>query len=734
MMKRVFIGLLVIICATGYFLSHPNIATAVSGSDWQAGQIIQDSVFFNKSSMTSDEIQAFLNAQLGSCDTWGQKAYSSTQTRAQRGASRGYNVPYVCLKDYQENPTTHETNLSTAGSVSGGLTAAQIIKYAADTYGINPKVLIVLLQKEQGLVTDDWPWSNQYKSATGYGCPDTAPCDAEYYGFYNQVTNAAAAFKRYANNPQSYRYKAGQNNDVLYNPAASCSSSSVYLQNQATTGLYTYTPYQPNQAALNDLYGTGDSCSAYGNRNFWRMWNDWFGSTQRESVAISYKSHVSSVGWMGWTSNDGVMGTTGQSKTIEAFKINGEVEYSSYDSSKGWQPTVNNGMISGTTGLNRPIQAIKISPTGTLATEYDIYYRVHVSYVGWMGWTSDGQAAGVTGGASNNIEAIQIQLVPKGSPSVPSSAGVAYQNIATTTYAPPLSLSITSHVGGVGWQAAVRDEMTTGTTEQSKRIEAIKITLNNSTGLTGNILYSAHVASIGWQDFVPSGSMAGTTGEFKQMEAIRIALTGQLGDTYDVSYRGYVQYLGWLNWAKNGSPAGSVGSGLQLEALEIRIRPKDAAATVQQNSLYNPSNQTIPETYSLKYSAHESYVGWVDNFTQNSIGGTTGQSKPLEAIKIASLSSQFGGITLTCSASPKNSSWINDVAPGNICGTTGQNKPLEAIKLNLTGDAANKYDLYYKVHLSYAGWQDWVKNGEQIGTPGSGKSIEAIVVKLVQKY
>jgi uncharacterized protein Veg len=44
--------------------------------------------------------------------------------------------------------------------------------------------------------------------------------------------------------------------------------------------LYKYTPYTPNAAALNNLYGLGDNCSAYGNRNFWRYFTDWFGSTQ----------------------------------------------------------------------------------------------------------------------------------------------------------------------------------------------------------------------------------------------------------------------------------------------------------------------------------------------------------------------------------------------------------------------------------------------------------------------
>ncbi len=60
----------------------------------------------------------------------------------------------------------------------------------------------------------------------------------------------------------------------------------MYIENQATAGLYIYTPYVPNQAALNNLYGTGDGCSAYGNRNFWRTFTDWFGSTRQQNRKI----------------------------------------------------------------------------------------------------------------------------------------------------------------------------------------------------------------------------------------------------------------------------------------------------------------------------------------------------------------------------------------------------------------------------------------------------------------
>lgn len=258
----------------------PPVASALSGSDFQAGRIIDDITFFNGASMSAAEIQAFLNAKVPVCDTWGAKAHSSGQTRAQYGASRGYPAPYTCLKDYTENTPSRAAESGLCNQYVGGVkSAAQIIHDVAMVCGVSQKVLLVLLQKEQSLVTDDWPWSNQYRSATGFGCPDTAPCDAQYYGFFNQVYNAGRIYKKYARDAANYNYRAGRNNNILYNPNQACGSSSVHIQNQATAGLYIYTPYQPNQAALNNLYGTGDSCSSYGNRNFWRMYSDWFGST-----------------------------------------------------------------------------------------------------------------------------------------------------------------------------------------------------------------------------------------------------------------------------------------------------------------------------------------------------------------------------------------------------------------------------------------------------------------------
>jgi hypothetical protein len=254
-------------------------AEAISGSNFNAGRIMDDGIFFNGNTMSANDIQAFLNSKVPSCDTNGSQPHGGT-TRAAYGTSRGYPPPYTCLRNYAQNTTSRPAEAGLCNAYGGGSkTAAQIIYDVSRACGVNPKSLIVLLEKEQSLVTDDWPWSVQYQKATGFGCPDTAPCDAEFGAFFDQIYYAARQFKKYDRDESSFRYRPNRTNYIQYNPNEGCGGSNVYLQNQATAGLYNYTPYQPNAAALNNLYGTGDGCSAYGNRNFWRLFHDWFGTT-----------------------------------------------------------------------------------------------------------------------------------------------------------------------------------------------------------------------------------------------------------------------------------------------------------------------------------------------------------------------------------------------------------------------------------------------------------------------
>ncbi|MDJ0324894.1 hypothetical protein QMG61_14110 [Cryobacterium sp. PH31-AA6] len=238
-------------------VSPVQTATAADGALFEPGNIISDAVFFDGQSMDAGAVQSFLSAKVPNC-----------------------RAGYTCLKDYSQDTPSRAavSNGCTAYAGRANESAAAIIARVGVACGISPKAMIVLIEKEQGLISDTWPSARQYRSATGYGCPDTADCDATYYGFFNQVYAAALQFKYYAANPTRWNHVPGRNNEVRYNPNVACGSGTVFIQNQATAGLYNYTPYQPNAAALGNLYGTGDGCSSYGNRNFWRMFTDWFGS------------------------------------------------------------------------------------------------------------------------------------------------------------------------------------------------------------------------------------------------------------------------------------------------------------------------------------------------------------------------------------------------------------------------------------------------------------------------
>ncbi len=286
-------------------------AQAVTGAQWRAGNIISNSVFTNKNAMSVAEVQTFLNQKMGTggynsipgqCDTFGTRnaaPYNSSITRAAYAISIGKPARWTCLNNYYEVPKTAPgpgipaNNYGSDTIPAGAKSAAQLIWDAAQQYNISPKVLLVTIQKESSgpLTTDDWPWQNQYTYAMGAHCPDSGPggsanCDSNYAGFSIQIAESAALLRWYLDNMTQpwWPYKKLGNNSIQFHPNTACGSTTVNIESSATAALYTYTPYQPNQAALNNLYGTGDGCSAYGNRNFWRIYNDWFGSTLRSLI------------------------------------------------------------------------------------------------------------------------------------------------------------------------------------------------------------------------------------------------------------------------------------------------------------------------------------------------------------------------------------------------------------------------------------------------------------------
>ena len=273
----------VLLAVVGFVaLETPKSAdAALSGKMFDPGLIISDSVFYDFGTMTAADIQRFLDSKVETC-----KATSAGPT-----CLRHYKMDTQAKagEDGRCSPLPAKTNQS----------AAQIIFDVANACKINPRVLLVILQKEQGLVQATNPTPYMYRAALGYGCPDSQPAicgkGSTITGLFNQLYRAAGQLQWYGDPRGSFTYlKVGTNVKVKYqadfcdarNSAGTCTKwvdkcgSKVFqLKSQASAALYYYTPYTPNDAALKNLYGTGDTCSAYGNRNFWRFYSDWFGST-----------------------------------------------------------------------------------------------------------------------------------------------------------------------------------------------------------------------------------------------------------------------------------------------------------------------------------------------------------------------------------------------------------------------------------------------------------------------
>lgn len=235
--------------------SHNPAIHNVAVPGFNPGMLISDDLFYNPYTMDRNAIQRFLNEKGAGCS----------------GS--------LCLKNYRQNTYNRPADSECRQTYWGGNneSAAVIIEKVAQACSINPQALLVILQKEQSLVTRTSATDTQYRKAMGYGCPDTAPCDARYYGFFNQVYSAAHRFQYYRHHPSKFRHIPGKVNSVLYAPASkNCGSRNVYIQNYATAGLYNYTPYTPNDVTIS---GGRNNCSTFGNLNFVHYFNTWFGST-----------------------------------------------------------------------------------------------------------------------------------------------------------------------------------------------------------------------------------------------------------------------------------------------------------------------------------------------------------------------------------------------------------------------------------------------------------------------
>jgi hypothetical protein len=213
--------------------------------------ILSDGNLRDYNSMSAADIQAFLDKQTGPLKS-------------------------LVTPDYEKNITLSPTvnNLSTTPDAGEAPKPASLIIWeACQQWHISPKVMLVMLEKEQSLLTRTSLGSTTLARAVGAGCPGSLvyPDKADpkynpvatnrYPGFGNQIWNGARLLDMYG--------EASKGSGIApFYPGISYPTYTVrvYPANWATYKLYIYNP------------------SISGNTNFWNIYLKNFGNPAGDPI------------------------------------------------------------------------------------------------------------------------------------------------------------------------------------------------------------------------------------------------------------------------------------------------------------------------------------------------------------------------------------------------------------------------------------------------------------------
>ncbi len=282
-------------------------------------------------------------------------------------------------------------------------------------------------------------------------------------------------------------------------------------------------------------------------------------NTNSSVLGVAYETHAQDYGWQNWVQDSAVAGTTGESKRLEAIKIDllnapagASVTARAHIQDYGWRDyNLGTSGTIGTQGEGKRIEAIALTLNGV--SGYALEYRVHIQDVGWSKWVSQGETAG-TAGFGRRLEAMQIRVVPT----------------TQLTLAP--TIKARAHVQDMGWLDWCSENSLVGTSGLGRRMESINLSLENAPGMY--LSGSVHVQNKGWINYstITKDTVVGSSGEGLRIESINFTLNGT--NAYKIQYRTHIQNVGWTPWIDQGSNAGTQGQSLRLEAMEFRIVAK----------------------------------------------------------------------------------------------------------------------------------------------------------------
>ncbi|MDK2780390.1 MAG: hypothetical protein PWP61_687 [Trichococcus sp.] len=447
---------------------------------------------------------------------------------------------------------------------------------------------------------------------------------------------------------------------------------------------------------------------------------------------ITMRTYIENDGWTGLRMGGDYIGKTsgtiGEGKNINSFSLSIDnenvadekglgIQYAAYIEDLGWTNYVSGDTNLGNTSQNKRMEAIKIRLTGNNISNYTIHYRVQVANLGWTGWAKNGEPTG-TEGVQYGIEAIEVLLLPQ-SAMAPSSSTIAFQSLFEMK---AIQLTYAAYSQNLGWQASVGEKQAAGQT--SLRLEAFKINMSNGK-YANQLQYQSYVQNSGWQAWQMSGSTSGTTNQAKNIEAIKVQLSGLMAQYFDVYYRVYVQGMGWLDWARNGQASGTSGMNARIGALQVSLVEKGSVSP-------GLTNQPYIEVPPISYTTFNQKSGWQAAVSHGTTSGATVDSNQVEALQLKVPNLNLSG-TIQYRAHVQDNGWLAWASSGETAGFTDRGKRIEAIEIKLTEELAAKYDVYYRVYTNKFGWLNWAKNGVSAGTAGLADPIKAIEIKILQK-
>lgn len=256
---------------------------------YEGGWLIDDAVFLNAKAMNANQIQSFLSSK-----------GSGLATRSFK------------LQCYGANSKERQWYTEVGAPCDQSISAARIIYYASQVYGVNPQVVLATLQKEQSLITTKNPTSWQINQAMGYACPTSGNCSGNSTFSYQIDSGVWALRYHYERANRNYNWWSPSSNNYwvcgskkhLYSPSLYPSQRVTFydtngvqyrihlIKNAATAAMYCYTPHAYNNPQ--GLYGLprfGHTGLYYtGSYNFVSAFESWFGSTRSNAKYTSMKS------------------------------------------------------------------------------------------------------------------------------------------------------------------------------------------------------------------------------------------------------------------------------------------------------------------------------------------------------------------------------------------------------------------------------------------------------------